>query len=411
MPGLALQGIKVLDLSRVLAGPYCTLVLADLGAEVIKVEVPGVGDDARSFGPFLQGESAYFMSLNRNKKSIILNLKDEAGRGIFRRLVTQFDVLVENFRPGTMAKLGLGYEELARVNPGLIYTAISGFGQTGPYRDRPAYDIVVQGMGGIMSITGEPGGIPTRVGASLGDITAALFAVTGILAALHQRGLTGEGQLVDVAMLDGQVAILENAIARYEVMGQVPGPLGNRHPSITPFTSVRAADGWLIIAIGNDSLWKRFCRLIERPELADDPRFATNPARTDNWPELERILAGIFGARPVAQWLPVLEEAGIPCGPINDIARVVADPQVQAREMIWEMTHPVAGKLKMAGSPIKLSGAEKGGIRLPAPLLGEHTREVLISYLGLSPEEVNELAEAGAIGWPEVGSGSGGPRL
>lgn len=395
--GLPLSGIKVLDLSRVLAGPYCTMILADLGAEVIKVEPPGKGDDSRSFGPFVRGESAYFMSLNRNKKSIVLNLKEKTGRELFLRLVEGFDVLVENFRPGTMERLGLGYQVLAQRNPRLIYAAISGFGQTGPYRDKPAYDIVVQGMGGMMSLTGDPNGPPTRTGASLGDITAALFTANGILAALYQRTFTGRGQLVDVAMLDGQVAVLENAIARYEVTGKIPGRLGNRHPSITPFTSVQASDGWLIIAIGNDQLWERFCRLLERPELIADPRFVTNAARTEHWAELEPILADIFRQGTVGQWLERLESAGIPCGPINDIAQVMADPQVRARDMIWEMEHPVAGRLRMAGSPIKLSGAPPLTLRQPSPRLGEHTGEVLTEYLGLQAEEIEELAKKGII--------------
>ncbi|MGB9903616.1 MAG: CaiB/BaiF CoA transferase family protein [Desulfotomaculales bacterium] len=394
---LPLSGVRVLDLSRVLAGPYCGMVLADLGAEVIKLELPGRGDDARSYGPFVGSESAYFLSLNRNKKSLTLNLKDEKGKAIFLRLVEKFDILLENFRPGTMEKLGLGYDRLAQVNPRLIYAAISGFGHTGPYRLKPAYDVVVQGMGGIMSITGHPGGPPTRVGASIGDITAALFAVSGILAALNVRHETGKGQKVDVAMLDCQVAILENAIARYEVTGQVPGRIGNRHPSITPFSSVPAADGYLVVAIGNDSLWARFCRLVGREDLVASPLYRTNKDRTDNWDSLERELEKIFAARTVDEWLGLLEAAGIPCGPINTIDRVVSDPQVQAREMVVEVEHPVAGRLKMAGCPIKMSATPAGKIRKPAPLLGQHSREVLSRYLGLTDEEIELLKKQGVI--------------
>jgi CoA:oxalate CoA-transferase len=393
----ALSGLKVLDLSRVLAGPYCGMVLADLGAEVVKVEMPGIGDDSRAFGPFVGSESAYFMSLNRNKESITLNLKEEKAKEIFLRLVEKFDVVLENYRPGTMEKLGLGYDRLSQVNPRLIYAATSGFGHTGPYSLKPAYDVVVQGMGGIMSITGHPGGPPTRVGASIGDITAALFTIIGILAALNMRHETGKGQKVDVAMLDSQVAILENAIARYEVTGQVPGRIGNRHPSITPFSSVKASDGYLIIAIGNDSLWGKFCHLVGREELIDDPLYRTNKDRTDNWDALEPVLTEIFADKTVDEWISLLESAGIPCGPINTVDKVVSDPQVLARNMIVEVEHPVAGKLKMAGCPIKLSAVSGGEIRRPAPLLGQHTTEVLSRYLGMSMDDVEQLKVQGIV--------------
>ncbi len=394
--GLPLSGLRVLDLTRVLAGPYCTMVLADLGAEVIKVEVPGRGDDARHFGPFVGPESAYFMSLNRNKKSVALNLKHERGRQVFLKLVRRADVLVENFRPGTMDKLGLGYGRLSAENPALVYAAISGFGHTGPYRTKPAYDIVVQGMGGIMSITGHPGGPPTRVGASIGDITAGLFGAVGILAALRERERTGRGRFVDVAMLDCQVAILENAIARYEVSGEVPGPIGNRHPSITPFTAVEASDGYLIIAVGNDALWEKFCRLVGREDLLDDPRFRTNQDRTENWDELEPLLADIFSTRTVQEWLSALGDAGIPCGPINTIDRVVSDPQVRARGMIVTVDHPDAGPVKMAASPVKLAPPPPCHYR-PSPRLGEHTREVLAALAGLAEEELDELERQGVV--------------
>ncbi len=394
---LPLDGLKVLDLTRVLAGPYCTMVLADLGAEVVKVEVPTIGDDSRHFGPFVGTESAYFMSLNRNKKSITLNLKTARGTELLLDLVATFDVLVENFRPGTMEKLGLGYERLSEVNPRLVYAAASGFGHSGPYRLKPAYDVVVQGMGGIMSITGHPGGPPTRVGASIGDITAGLFTAVGILSALRAREKTGRGQMVDVAMLDCQVAILENALARYEVTGQVPGRIGNRHPSITPFSSVPASDGYLIIAIGNDALWEKFCRLVGRGDLLAEPAFRTNHDRTENWPLLEPVLAGVFAQRSTAEWLALLEGAGIPCGPINGIDRVVADPQIQAREMVVEVEHPVAGALKMAGCPVKLSSAPAQWLRRPSPLLGEHTAEVLSTQLGLGPDELQTLRDKAVV--------------
>ncbi|MCF6096458.1 CoA transferase [Thermovorax subterraneus] len=385
-----LEGFKVLDLSRVLAGPFATMILGDLGAEIIKIEIPGVGDDSRSFGPFIKNESAYFMSINRNKKSITLNLKKKEGIEILKKLVEKCDVLVENFRPGTMEKLGIGYDELKKINPRIIYAACSGFGHTGPYSQRPAYDVIVQGMGGIMSITGQPGGPPTRVGASIGDITAALFLAIGILAALNVREKTGLGQKVDVAMLDCQVAILENAIARYFVTGKSPQPIGNRHPSITPFSSFKTKDGFVIIAVGNDNLWAKFCNVVGRPELIDDERFKTNPDRTKNWEELESILNEIFSEKTTDEWLEILEKAGIPCGPINNIERVVNDPQVKAREMLVELEHPVAGRMKVPGIPIKFSETP-GKVESPAPLLGQHTEEVLKEMLGFTEEQIETL--------------------
>ncbi|AYO31405.1 CoA transferase [Biomaibacter acetigenes] len=385
-----LEGIKVLDLSRVLAGPFATMVLGDLGAEIIKIEIPDVGDDSRSFGPFIKDESAYFMSINRNKKSMTLNLKKPEGVDILKKLVRKADVIVENYRPGTMEKLGIGYNVLKEINPKIIYAACSGFGHTGPYSQRPAYDVIVQGMGGIMSITGQPGGPPTRVGASIGDITAALFTAIGVLAALNVREKTGKGQKVDVAMLDCQVAILENAIARYFVSGKSPEPIGNRHPSITPFSSFKTKDGFVIIAIGNDNLWAKFCSVVERTELIDDTRFKTNPDRTKNWKELEPILNEIFSEKTTDEWLEVLEKAGIPCGPINDVERVVKDPQIKAREMLVELEHPVAGKMKVPGIPIKFSETP-GQIENPAPLLGQHTEEILAGMLGFSDNEIENL--------------------
>lgn len=391
-----LAGVVVLDLTRVLAGPFCSLVLADLGAEVIKVEMPGTGDDSRAFGPFAGGESAYFMSLNRQKQSITLNLKHPKGKELFLRLVARADVVLENYRATTMERLGLGYEVLREANPRVVYASVSGFGHTGPYADRPCYDIVAQAMGGLMGITGHPGGPPTRVGASIGDITAALFAASGILAALYDRERTGAGQAVDVAMLDCQVAILENAVARYTVSGEIPGRLGNRHPSISPFSSFATRDGDVILAAGNDALWSRFCDLVGRPELAADERFATNPQRVANWAELEPLLAEVFAGRTTDEWVAALGGAGIPCGPINTVDRVVSDPQIRARKMIVTTDHPKAGKVAMAGSPIKLSAAPDEPPD-PAPTLGEHTREVLRKYLGLSDGEVEALAAEGVI--------------
>ena len=377
----ALEGIRVLDLSRVLAGPYCTMMLADFGADVIKIEAPKVGDDSRAYGPFIGKESAYFMSLNRNKRSITLNLKSKAQCDLFRELVKHADVVVENYRPGTMEKFGLGYDELKKINPKLIYAACSGFGATGPYTDKPAYDIIVQAMGGIMSITGEEGGEPTRVGASVGDITAGMFTAFGVMTALFHRARTGEGQHVDVGMLDCQVAILENAISRYVTSGVVPGPLGNRHPSITPFAAFTAKDGHIIVGAGNDRLWQRLCTLLGTPELIEDPRFITNGKRTENVKELVVLLNKSFATKTINEWLGLLEEAGLPCAPINTIDKILADPQVNARDMIVELDHPIAGKLKVPGVPVKLS-ATPGAVETHAPLLGEHNSEVLKEVLG-----------------------------
>ncbi len=387
---LSLAGIRVLDLTRILAGPYATMILADLGADVVKLEMPGHGDDARQFPPHLNGESAYFMSLNRNKRSMTLNLKAETGKKHFLDLVRQVDVLVENFRPGTMARLGLDYDVLKEINPRLIYAAASGFGQTGPYNRRPAYDGVVQAMGGIMSITGAANGDPTRVGTSIGDIAAGLFTAVGILAAIIHREKTGEGQLVDVAMLDCQVALLENAIARYTIAGEVPVPIGNRHPSITPFEPFSTMDGQLMIAVGNDTLWIKFCEVIAKPELARDSRFLTNTLRTNNYSELRPEIASAMTAKTTAEWASILDDAGIPNGPINSVDRVVIDPQVVAREMVIEVDHPVAGPTKLPGIPIKLSRTP-GNINQPAPLLGQHTREILANILGLGSEDIEQL--------------------
>lgn len=393
---LPLEGLIVLDLTRVLVGPYATMILADLGANVIKIEMPGTGDDARAFPPHINGESAYFMSLNRNKRGMTLNLKRDAGKQVFRDLVQKADILVENFRPGTMAKLGLAYETLREVNPRLIYAAASGFGHTGPYSRRAAYDAIVQAMGGIMSVTGQAGGEPTRVGTSMGDITAGLFTAIGVLTAVIHRDKTGTGQMVDVAMLDSQVAILENAIARYTVTGQVPEPIGNRHPSIIPFETFATADGTIMIAAGNDVLWRKLCVAMGQPDLADDPRFVTNPLRAENYDVLRPILAELIVGKETAVWLQILDEAGVPSGPINNVAQVIADPQVQAREMIVPVEHPVAGETDLPGIPIKLSETP-GSIRTPAPLLSQHTDDVLAGLLEYDAERIAALRDEGAF--------------
>lgn len=395
MPG-ALTGIRVLDLTRVLAGPYATMVLGDLGAEVIKLEQPGTGDEARNFGPFKNGFSLYFMSVNRGKQSLTLDLKAPQGKEIFLELVKQSDVLVENFRPGAMKKLGLDYETLREYQPSLIYAACSGFGQTGPYAERGAYDMIIQGMGGIISITGEPDRPPVRVGTSISDITAALFTTIGILSALRHRDQTGEGQLVDVAMLDGMVAILENAIVRHFATGEIPQPLGSQHPAITPFEAFESADGYIIIAIGNDSLWTKFCEHVERLDLVSDERFATNASRTANHDQLHPILTEIMRGRTTARWIEGLDALGVPCGPINTIDKVVNHPQVLAREMIAKVSHEITGSVEVPGVPIKLSETP-GQVTSSAPALGEHTAKILTGLLAKSPETVDRLEREGVV--------------
>jgi CoA:oxalate CoA-transferase len=391
----ALDGIRILDLTRVLAGPYATMVLADLGADVIKIEMPGSGDDARQFGPYQNGESAYFMSLNRNKRSITLNLKLEAGKALFLKMIENVDVVVENFRPGTMERLGLGYEVLKTRNPRLIYAAVSGFGHSGPYSQRPAYDAVVQAMGGLMSITSpEPGGPPTRVGTSVGDITAGLFTAIGVLAAVVHRNESGEGQFVDVAMLDCQVAILENAISRYLVSGEVPKPIGNRHPSITPFEPFDTLDGQIMLAVGNDAIWKKFCQAADLLLLVDDPRFVTNPERNRHHAALRPLVAERMNQKTTAEWQSILDSTGVPNGPINRIDQVLQDPQVLARNMLEEVEHPAAGCMKIPGIPVKMS-ATPGAIRRSAPRLGEHTEEILTQVFGYSDEEVAHFKTLG----------------
>ncbi|MBR2978430.1 MAG: CoA transferase [Myxococcaceae bacterium] len=391
-----LEGLVVIDMTRVLAGPFCTMMLADMGAEVIKVERPSTGDDSRAFGPFVKGESAYFMSVNRGKKSVTVDLKAPEGKALLLDLVRKADVLVENFKPGVMKKLGLDYATLREVNPRLVYAASTGFGQSGPYSARPAYDLVIQAMGGVMSITGPDADHPTKVGSSVSDIFAGVFTCIGILAALNHRHRTGQGQMVDVAMLDCMVAILENAVARYAASGQSPAPIGNRHPSIAPFSTLKASDGMLAIACGNDALFQRFCDLIGQGDLPQDDRFATNRGRVDNWAALEPMLNEAMSQKPKAHWMEVFEKAAIPCGPINDIAALAADPQVIARQMLVEVVHPIAGALAVPGVPIKFSGSE-AKVRGPAPVLGANNDEIFGTRLGLDETRRAELKEKGVI--------------
>ena len=378
VPG-PLNGITVIDLTRVLAGPYCTMVLADLGARVIKVEVPEKGDDARAFGPFIKGKSAYFMSINRGKESLALNLKDPDDRATFEALLADADVLVENYRGGTMERLGYGWESLHPRFPKLIYAACSGFGHTGPYAERPAYDMVVQGLGGVMSLTGHPGGPPTRVGTSIGDITAGLFTAIGVSSALHHRTTSGEGMKIDVAMLDSQLAILENALARFFATGDIPGPLGARHPTIVPFQSYETADNHVIIAAGNNALFATLCKALERPELAEEARFTDNDARGVHVEELKVEMEQRLKQQSTEHWLELLAAAGVPCAPINNVAQVLADPQIAARNMVIETHDPVVGSLRMAGNPIKLSAFDDPTTRQPAPDLDQHRDSILKS--------------------------------
>ena len=386
-----LEHMKVLDFTRVLAGPYCTMMLANMGAEIIKVERPDTGDDSRDFGPFVNGQSAYFISINRGKKSIAVDLKAPEGIALIKEIVKSVDVITENFRPGTMEKLGIGYEVLKQINPKLVYATMSGFGQSGPYSKRPAYDMIVQGMGGIMSITGYPDGEPVRVGTSIGDITAGMFGAFGILAAIIDREISGVGRMVDVAMLDGQLAILENAISRYAASGTVPKPLGARHPSIAPFAAYKTMDGYLILACGNDNLWERFCSVVERKDLLAMEEFKTNDLRTRNAELLKSYMDEILKAKTTEEWNGLLNKQGVPCSPINTIDKVFEDPQVIARNMLIEVDQPGVGKLKVAGNPIKLSDMSEEIPKDPAPYIGEHTKDILAGLLGYSEEQIEAL--------------------
>jgi len=362
-----LSGITIIDLSRILAGPYCTLLLAELGARVIKVEPPGQGDDARHYGPFRNGKSAYFVSVNRGKESIALDLKSPAGREVFERLLDKADALVENFRPGTMEKLGYGWESLHPRYPRLVYAAASGFGHSGPYSHHPAYDMVVQGLGGIMSITGHPGMPLTRVGTSVGDLAGGLYTAVALNAALLHRERSGEATKVDVALFDCQLALLENAIMRYTTTGEIPGPMGARHPSITPFEAFQTEDGNLIIAAGNDGLYVKLADALHRPDLAANPLFTTNALRNQHQEALRAEIESVLRTGSTEHWISVLEAAGVPCGPVNNVAQALAHPQTAARNMLISVDDPITGPLNLAGNPMKLSGFADPPTRPPAP--------------------------------------------
>ena len=391
----ALSGLRVIDLTRVLAGPFCTMMLADMGAEVIKVEEPGKGDDSRHFAPFRNGESAYYMNLNRNKKGVTLNLKK--GRDIFIELVKTADVLVENYRPGTMDRLGLGYETLKKINPRLVYGAVSGFGDTGPYRLRPGYDIIGQAMGGLMSTTGWPGGEPTRTGTAMGDVLAGLSVTIGILAALRHRDQTGCGQKVDVALVDSVVASLEVITQIYLTDGHIPERIGNRYESTYPYDSFRANDGDVVIAAANDKLWKLVCQVIEQPELQNDERFDTNHKRVQRHAEIKPIIEAWAKAHSVDEIVDKMLAAGVPVAPINTIDRLVKDPHIAvAREMFVDVEHPKAGVLKLTGAHIKLTETPPA-IRTPSPELGQHNMEVFGSLLGMISSDIEKLTQDGVL--------------
>jgi crotonobetainyl-CoA:carnitine CoA-transferase CaiB-like acyl-CoA transferase len=395
--GKPLDGILVIDLSRVLAGPYCTMELADMGATVVKIEIPGSGDDTRAYGPpFLHGESTYFMSVNRNKMSLTLNLKHTRGKEILRQLLQKGDVLVENFRPGTLDGLGFGYDAVHALNPKLIYCSISGFGQTGPYAQRPGYDLIAQAEGGVMSLTGAPDDPPLKVGLSFADITAGMNAFSGILLALLARQQTGEGQQVDVSLLDCQVALLTYQAGIYFATGKSPERLGNKHPSITPYETFEASDGHIIIACGNQGFWEKFCKLAGLEPLLADSRFTTMKKRVENRAELTPLVAAGVKPRTRQEWYDLLDHEGIPCGLIKNVAEVCSDPQVLARDMVIQLNHPTAGPIRVNGVPIKLS-ATPGEVKDPPPLLGQHTDTILADILGYTADQIAELRQLKAV--------------
>ena len=395
----ALEGVRVLDLTRALAGPFCTLMLGDYGADIIKIELPGAGDDTRHWGPpFIGEESAYFLSINRNKRSLTLNFKEPQAREIFLKLVQDADVVVENFTPGVMARFGLGYDTVKGVNPAIIYCSISGFGQDGPYKDRPAYDQVMQGVGGIMSLTGEPEGEPQKVGVAVTDIGAGMWAAFAIVSAmLHQRaGAQPEGQYIDISMLDAQVAWLTYQAAYYFATGQPPKRLGAAHPTLVPYQAFMCQDGkYINVAVGSERIWERFCQGIHREDLLERPELAQNGDRVKNRATLVPLLQGYFLTHPVREWVEALQAVSVPCGPINDLADVFTDPQVRFRQMLLEISHPTLGYIKQTGLPIKFS-LTPGGLDRPPPLLGEHNQEIL-RELGYSDVAIQKMAEKSVI--------------
>jgi CoA:oxalate CoA-transferase len=391
-----LEGTKVLSFGRMLSGPYATMLLSDLGAEVAKIEAPKIGDLARFASPLIDKVSSYFLSINRGKKSVTLDLKQERAKRIVFELAKEADILLENFRPGVMARLGFGYDAIREVNPGIIYASLSGFGQNGPYAQRPAFDMIAQGMGGVMSITGEPGRPPVRLGYSMGDIGASLFTCISILAALHEREGSGQGQYIDVAMLDAQVALCENACARYFATGEIPGPLGSRHPLFTPFQAFPTKDGYVVVVAQLPDDWKRFCEAAGREEWASSGKYASLEARLEHYDEFLEEMNALMQSRTTEEWIALLDAHRVMCGPVNNIEQVFQDPHINERGMFVDAEHSTQGRLKVVGTPMKFSRTPCR-IEKASPELGEHTEEVLSTWASLSKEEIDELREAGII--------------
>lgn len=397
---LPLEDVTVLDLSHALAGPHCSTLLADFGARVIKLESPGAGDIARAWGvPLPGGENSYFVGLHRNKQGISIDLKKPEGKALFYRLAEKADVLLENFRPGALEKLGLGYEAVKARNPGIVYCSVSGFGQDGPYRDRAALDLVVQAESGMISVTGEEGGRGSRCGVSVADLTAGMYAALGIVLALRVKDRTGEGQRVDVSMLEGQMSLLNVMISAYLADGEIPVPMGTAYKALAPYQTFRTQSRDLALAVGSQKLWKIFCPVIGRPDLTDDPRFATNAARNANRAALIDILQNVLLTRSYEQWEPVFLEAGIPFGAINDVGQLLAHPQIKARGALVAMDHPRAGPVRMVGVPVRLSRTP-GAVRTPSPAYGEHTAQALRELLGMGEDEIQALMDAHVVHGP-----------
>ena len=392
----ALENVKVVDLTRTLAGPFCTMMLGDMGADVVKIEEPERGDETRSWTPFWNGESTQFVSFNRNKRSLSLNLREKEGLEIVRALAADADVMIESFRAGALERMGLGYGDICRINPGIVYCSISGYGRTGPMAEKPGYDLIIQAYSGLMDLTGDPDGLPLRVGFSLVDLFTGMMAYGSVVTALYHQRQTGQGQHIEAALLDGQVAALSYHATAYLATGVVPQRMGSGHPSLVPYQSFPASDGYFILGVANQGLWERFCAAIERPDLLADPRFLTNDDRVAHRAECVELLSGIFRTRTVAEWVEVIERAGVPCGPINRVDDVVNNPQVQARNMIAQLSHPNVPDLKIPNSPLKLAETPPD-LRRPPPLLGQHNEEIL-AELGYETEAIAELQRKGVIG-------------